>query len=500
MISTSLPLTFDPSVGRKLGKYEVLCRLSTGGMSEIFLGFQRGIAGFRKPVVLKRILPDIQAEESFVKMFLDEAQITAGLNHPNIAQTYDLDVDRGELFLAMEFVPGATLLEAVKACRDSGERLPVGFILAAVRDTALALHYAHTFSDPTGRPRSVIHRDIAEKNIMVTYDGATKLLDFGVAKAADRFTRTAVSSVKGSIGYMAPEQLSGLPVDARSDIFSLGVVLHQCLTGVRLFYAPKPEDELLAPIKQEARPPSRRNPDVSPELDAVVLKALAKQPDQRYPTALAFARGIEEAVGHLLWKSEQSGELMQRLFEHRRTQTRAFYASSAGTDTTGEFALEKLVPKSAPRTATPQEVPALLTPPPPPLAALKSLLPPKRKARPEPAPRAKEDFEDDEPKTVLQDYPWSTPARTPEPRRLERSEPPEPEVLPSKEFTLLPEEPEEPSRATIAAAVPAAAPRRATTRSVERRPPEASSHWEVILSFMVGMALCALLLTAWRML
>ncbi len=496
MISTSLPLTFDPSVGRKLGKYEVLCRLSTGGMSEIFLGFQRGIAGFRKPVVLKRILPDIQAEESFVKMFLDEAQITAGLNHPNIAQTYDLDIDRGELFLAMEFVPGATLLEAVKACRDSGERLPVGFILAAVRDTALALHYAHNFSDPTGRPRPVIHRDIAEKNIMVTYDGTTKLLDFGVAKAADRFTRTAVSSVKGSIGYMAPEQLSGLPVDARSDIFSLGVVLHQCLTGVRLFYAPKPEDELLAPIRQEARPPSRRNPDVSPQLDGVVLKALAKQPDQRYPTALAFARGIEEAVGHLLWKTEQSGELMQRLFEHRRTQTREFYASSAGTDTTGEFALEKLVPKSAPRSATPAAVQALLTPPPPPPATLKSLLPTERRARIDSPP------EDDEPKTVLQDYPWAAPSRTPEPRRAAQNEPPEPEILPSREFTLLPDEPE-PSNATVASAPEPIAPpppRRSSDRPVERRAAPPSTYWEVILSFVVGMAICAALLIAWRML
>src|SRR4051812_34739376 len=147
-------------------------------MAEIYLAFQRGVAGFRKLVVLKKILPDIDEDQDIVRMFLDEARMTAQFNHPNIAQVFDLDVVDGELFLAMEFVPGATLIEVAQATRKGDEAIPIGFTLAACRDTALALHYAHTFKDALGRQRNVIHRDIAEKNIMVTYDGTTKLLDF----------------------------------------------------------------------------------------------------------------------------------------------------------------------------------------------------------------------------------------------------------------------------------------------------------------------------------
>src|SRR5688572_20312226 len=186
---------------RTMGKYEVLCRLSAGGMSEIFLAYQKGLAGFKKIVVLKSILPDISGEEEFVRMFLDEARTTAAFNHPNIAQVFDLDVDGEVLFLAMEFVQGCTLVEMARACRQAREAIPIGLTLQAVRDTALALHYAHTFVDPRGRKQVVIHRDVAEKNIMVTYDGTTKLLDFGIAKALGKAVgRTSVGMVKGTSG------------------------------------------------------------------------------------------------------------------------------------------------------------------------------------------------------------------------------------------------------------------------------------------------------------
>jgi len=204
MAGTTLPISQE-FAGQWLGKYELLCRISTGGMSEIFLASQKGLAGFRKLVVLKKILPDISGEEEFVRLFLDEAKITAQFTHPNIAHVYDLDIIDGELILALEFVHGATLLETIRVCRENKQPLPIGFTLAAVRDTALALHYAHTFTDPAGRMRQVIHRDIAEKNVMVTYDGVTKLLDFGIAKQAGRANRTAVGTVRGTAGYMAPE-------------------------------------------------------------------------------------------------------------------------------------------------------------------------------------------------------------------------------------------------------------------------------------------------------
>jgi serine/threonine protein kinase len=322
MGGTTLPLALDAFSGRKMGKYEVLCRLSTGGMAEIFLASQRGLAGFRKLVVLKQILPDIAGEEEFVQMFLDEAKVTAAFNHPHIAQVYDLDVANGELFLAMEFVPGATLVEVAKACRAANEPIPIGFSLEAVRDTALALHYAHTFTDPLGRPSSVIHRDVAEKNIMVTYEGVTKLLDFGIAKNLARRGRTQVGMVKGTNGYMSPEQILGEPLDARSDLFSLGVVLHELLTGLRLFHAKTPEAGAGAILHGQVPPPSRTNKAVPPELDAIVLKALARKREDRYASTLEFGRALERAVSPLFWHPEQSAELIQRHFSERRDQTR----------------------------------------------------------------------------------------------------------------------------------------------------------------------------------
>ncbi|MBS1151579.1 MAG: pkn13, partial [Myxococcaceae bacterium] len=333
-------------------------------MSEIFLATQKGLAGFRKIVVLKSILPDIRGEDEFVKMFLEEARTTAAFNHPNIAQVFDLDTDDGTLFLAMEFVQGATLVEMARACRQAKEPIPLGFTLASVRDTALALHYAHTFIDPRGRKQVVIHRDVAEKNIMVSYDGTTKLLDFGIAKALGRRSgsMTSIGMVKGTSGYMSPEQIRGEPLDPRSDIFALGVVLHECLTGMRLFHGKNAEDGMLAALREDVQPPSRLSPDVTPALDAVTLKALARDRAQRYGTALEFARAIEKACPGALWHAEQSGDLVQRFYNERRQQTRDLIENAqGGQEHTGELKLDKVFAAVGNRVGT-QESKAL-TPP-----------------------------------------------------------------------------------------------------------------------------------------
>jgi serine/threonine protein kinase len=398
MGGSTLPLALDAFSGRKLGKYEVLCRLSTGGMAEIFLASQRGLAGFRKLVVLKQILPDIAGEEEFVQMFLDEAKVTAAFNHPHIAQVFDLDVADGELFLAMEFVPGATLVEVAKACRAANEPIPVGFSLEAVRDTALALHYAHTFTDPLGRPTSVIHRDVAEKNIMVTYEGVTKLLDFGIAKNLARRGRTQVGMVKGTNGYMSPEQILGEPLDARSDLFSLGVVLHELLTGLRLFHAKTPEAGAGAILHGQVPPPSRSNKAIPPELDAVVLKALARKREDRYASTLEFARALERAVGPLFWHPEQSAELIQRLFAERREQARqllltvrSMSGEVSGIVNVAQFLPPAMAPKLAPEPGTLPSLPQI-TPPLPPRASLSEMPavkpppPPPQEAAPQPPP------------------------------------------------------------------------------------------------------------------
>jgi hypothetical protein len=296
-------------------------------------------------VVLKTILPDIVGEEDFVRMFLDEARTTAGFNHPHIAHVYELDTSEDVLFMAMEFVQGCTLVEMARACRQAREPIPIGMTLAAVRDTALALHYAHTFVDPRGRRQVVIHRDVAEKNIMVTYEGVTKLLDFGIAKALGKAGRTSAGMVKGTSGYMSPEQIRGEPLDGRSDLFSLGVVLHECLTGLRLFHGKNAEEGMLAALKGEVAPPSRWNALVPPEVDAVVLRALSRDRDARFGTALEMGRAIERAAPGALWHPEQSGEQVLRHFADRRAETRRVLEAAFGADGTSEVPVQSLIQK-----------------------------------------------------------------------------------------------------------------------------------------------------------
>ncbi|WP_342377675.1 serine/threonine-protein kinase [Myxococcus stipitatus] len=431
MSGTTLPLATDGSRSRSLGKYEVLSRLSTGGMAEIFLASQRGLAGFRKLVVLKQILPDIRGEEEFIRMFLDEAKVTAAFNHPHIAQVFDLDIAEGELFLAMEFVPGATLVEVAKACRQANHPIPMGFSLMSVRDTAVALHYAHTFTDPLGRPSPVIHRDVAEKNIMVTYEGVTKLLDFGIAKNLARASRTAVGMVKGTSGYMSPEQIMGEPLDARSDLFSLGVVLHELLTGMRLFYAKQAEAMMNAVLRCEVTPPSRTNKQIPPELDAIVLRALSKRREDRYSSTLEFARALERAVGPLIWHPEQSSEVMSRLFADRREQTRQLLmAGPANGDATSETSVAAMLANgglpapSAPEAPEPPTVNTSSGPPEPrrpSVTAVPTVKQPGTTAQATPPPPPRRATTTAQPATT----PPPPPPPDPEPRKPVLREPPQ---------------------------------------------------------------------------
>jgi serine/threonine protein kinase len=242
-----------------------------------------------------------------------------------------------------------------RACRAAKESIPIGLTLSAVRDTALALHYAHTFTDARGRRQIVIHRDVAEKNIMVTYEGVTKLLDFGIAKALGRSGRTSVGMVKGTSGYMSPEQIRGEPLDARSDIFSLGVVLHECLTGLRLFHGKSPEEGMKAALQGTVPPPSKWNKDVRPELDQLVMKALQRDRDARFTTALEFARAVDKAGAGLIWHPEQVGELVLRYFADRRAETRRLLDEAYGHEATGEIRVQSLIAriKAEPKRSSP---------------------------------------------------------------------------------------------------------------------------------------------------
>ncbi|HVG59226.1 MAG TPA: protein kinase [Hyalangium sp.] len=312
----------DPDRGRRVGKYQILTRLSVGGMAELFLAFTSGPGGFRKYVALKQILPDVKTDE-FVKMFLDEARITAALSHAHIGQVFDLGKEDDELYLAMEFIAGQNLEQLMKAADKRNAPLPPGFAARAIRDVALALHYAHHFVDPTGKAVAVVHRDMSPRNVMVTYDGGVKVIDFGIAKAKGRLGRTAVGMVKGTGGYMSPEQVRGHELDGRSDLFSAGVLLHEMLCGQRLFNAPGDAAMMMQIVHGEVSSPRAVNPAVPEALDAVVMKALNRDKAKRFATGREMAKAIEAAMGSELFDEEGMAGLMAEYFEDKLQKTRA---------------------------------------------------------------------------------------------------------------------------------------------------------------------------------
>ncbi|GHG91973.1 hypothetical protein GCM10012319_53400 [Comamonas sp. KCTC 72670] len=313
----------DPDRGRRIGKYEILTRLSIGGMAELFLAYTSGPGGFRKFVAVKQILPDIKKDEQFVQMFLDEARITAAFSHANIGQVFDLGEEGGELYLAMEFLPGQNLEQVAKASSRQGYPLPLGFVGRVIRDTCLGLHYAHHFTDPSGRPAVVVHRDVSPKNVMLTYDGVVKVIDFGIAKARGRLGRTQVGTVKGTSGYMSPEQVRGVAtLDGRSDLFSVGVMLHEMLCGQRLFSGPHEAAVMLQIVEADIPPPRSINPDVPEALEAVVLRALSRDVSQRFTNCREMARAIEAALGSELFDEDGVSAVMGDLFADKRQKTR----------------------------------------------------------------------------------------------------------------------------------------------------------------------------------
>jgi eukaryotic-like serine/threonine-protein kinase len=381
----------DVHWGERIGRYQVLAQLSVGGMAELFLGFTSGPGGFRKYVALKRILPDAQGDDSFEKMFLDEARITAALNHPNIGQVFELGQDGNGLYLAMEFIAGQNLNQLANVVRRRGKAQPLGFSLSVVRDVCLALHYAHTFTTPGGKAYPVIHRDVAQKNVMVTYDGVVKLLDFGIAKARDGLVRTTAGMVKGTTGYMSPEQVRGETLDGRSDLFAAGVMLHEMLTGQRLFAGETEIQEMEMILDAPIPVPSELVREIPREVSAVVLKALARKRDERYANGRDMARAIEAAAGKLLFDADQRAAFMREHFQDRMEVTRRLLESAdevkepepAGGEarSTGEVFPDPSPAKQGPR---PQKAEAPR--PPPPQDEETRLFVPSEPKRPAPAP------------------------------------------------------------------------------------------------------------------
>jgi serine/threonine-protein kinase len=278
-------------------RYTVLERLGGGGQAEVFRGVSESMQGFKKPVAIKRVLPHLTNNPQFVAMFLDEARLSLFLQHANIVQVFDISkAADGTYFLVMEFVDGCDL-KALIGHHAHTRTIDIGLTLHIMIEAAKGLHYAHTLENPqTGTPLGIVHRDVSPPNIMMSKNGEVKVVDFGLAKAGTQIENTDEGVVKGKFAYLSPEAAFGREVDARTDVFALGIITWEMLTGRRLFYNDDPHKTI--ELVRAARIPSisALNPKVDGDLDAVVRKALARHPENRTETAADFA---DELAQHL---------------------------------------------------------------------------------------------------------------------------------------------------------------------------------------------------------
>jgi len=301
---------------QRFGKYILLRRIALGGMAEIFKAKVAGAEGFEKELVIKRILSHFSEDESFIQMFIDEARLTAKLTHPNIVQIFDFDVVEGSYYIAMEYIEGKDLKDVLEQAIKQKDPLSVAQCVWLAMEIAKGLYYAHT-KDDKGQPLNIVHRDVTPSNVMISYRGDVKLMDFGIAKAAQRSTKTQAGAVKGKVAYMSPEQARGKPLDGRSDLFALGVMVWEMLTGRRLFLAESDFETLNNVLKLEPPAPSSLNPDVPSDLDPIILKCLEKDPNKRYPNVDAFGRELTRWFYSNVvdLEKEKLKPLMYRLFK-----------------------------------------------------------------------------------------------------------------------------------------------------------------------------------------
>ncbi len=282
-----------PTPDRDFGPYRLVHRIASGGMAEVFLAKIRGLGDFEKFVAIKTIHANLSEDPSFVQMLIDEAKISVQLQHGNIAQTFDLGRVGETYYITMEFVDGCDLFKLLRVASEKNEPTPLAVAAWVAKEFATGLDYAHRKRGENGEPLGIVHRDVSPQNVLLSHSGEVKIADFGIAKAAQRAVHTAVGTIKGKYYYMSPEQAWGDPVDHRTDVFSAGIVLHEMLCGQMLYL----EDDLRRLLdmvrKAEIAPPSSRRRDVPPDLDRIVMRALARRPEARFQSAQELATALE---------------------------------------------------------------------------------------------------------------------------------------------------------------------------------------------------------------
>lgn len=308
-------------MGVAFGRYELDRWLAQGGMANIFLATYGGPLGFEREVVLKVILPEFAHHPAFITMFLDEARLAARLSHPNIVQVFDLGRVSSYIYLAMEYVRGASMSRLLARLKREQRFLSPGLAIFIISELLEALAYAHARRDRDGTPLSIVHRDVTPQNVLVSFDGQIKLTDFGVARARTNLHQNQPGAIIGKYSHMAPEQCLGLHVDERADLFSVGIMLHELLTGKPLFVRPTQAEMRRAILEEPIPLPSQLQSRCPPELDLVVMKSLARRPDERYPNALAFLDAIHRVTRplHLMESKYDLRNVLTSLYRKGRT-------------------------------------------------------------------------------------------------------------------------------------------------------------------------------------
>ncbi len=320
----------DAQMPRRFGKYTLIRKLAVGGMAELFLALQRSVAGFEKLIVVKRILPHLAKDRAFVDLILQEAKISATLNHPNICHIYDVGEAEGQFYIAMEHIHGEDLRSIVRQMKKVHETtFPIEHALAIVIGCCAGLAHAHEKTTLAGEPMNIVHRDVSPQNILLTFNGDVKLVDFGIAKAGrSSMEDTGSGQLKGKVPYMSPEQAQGLPLDGRSDIFSLGIILFELTTGRRLFRGQNEMETLRMIVDGEYPKPRDLNPGIPEALERIILRSLAKDPAERYQSARQMQSDLEDFIRDAQLKVSplSVGEWMQRLFAEKLAQQKQMLA------------------------------------------------------------------------------------------------------------------------------------------------------------------------------
>jgi serine/threonine protein kinase len=342
------------------GKYFLLERINVGGMAEVFRAKAFGVEGFERLVAVKRILPNIAEDKEFIRMFIEEAKLSVQLNHANIAQIFDLGVVDNAYYIALEHVHGRDLRGIFDRCRQAGEAMPIAQACFLVMKACEGLDYAHNKRDQSGKELSLVHRDVSPQNVLVSFEGEVKIIDFGIAKAAGKGSKTQAGILKGKFGYMSPEQVRGLPVDRRSDVFSAGIVLYELLTGERLFVGESDFSTLEKVRNVEILPPSTYNRKIPDGLEQIVLRALAKDVEDRFQNAIDLHDELQAFVyqtGEFYSRKDLAGWM-------KKTFGKEIEDETAKLETYRQLKPPTVETPVVPRTTTRQPTAAANTPPP----------------------------------------------------------------------------------------------------------------------------------------